>query len=337
MASQQESSAKDSASVPNPSPVTVLDLMGQASASVPRIGAAAEQPGPAADALAPEEDLEARVDRLSEALESVPEPGRSVAEELVSAVLAMHGEGLARIRELIDDDTAARLVADPQVASLLLIHDLYPVSLEDRVVEGLDAVRPYMESHGGNVELLRVEDGVAYLKLEGSCHGCAASASTLELAIKKSLDETAPDLLGVEVEGEDAEPTHDPPIAGTALPMAANGSTPTASAGGLEGWAELDGLGSVPEGATLNVFAGESEVLVANVSGTLLAYRDACAACGASLAGAAVSSGILACPACAARFDLPKAGRGVDDDSAQLGPVPLLRDGADRVRIALGT
>ena len=83
----------------------------------------------------------------------------------------------------------------------MLIHDLYPVPLEERVAEALDSVRPYMESHGGNVELLCLEDGVARLRLEGSCDGCPASSSTLELAIKTALEEAAPDLIGIEVEG----------------------------------------------------------------------------------------------------------------------------------------
>ncbi len=77
-----------------------------------------------------------------------------------------------------------------------------------------------MESHGGDVELLGVEDGVARLRLAGSCHGCAASSSTLELAIKKALMETAPDLLDMDVEGEDEPADHGPPIRGTPLPMA---------------------------------------------------------------------------------------------------------------------
>ena len=45
---------------------------------------------------------------------------------------------------------------DGVVASLLLMHGLYPVPLEDRVREALDSVRPYMESHGGDVELLGI-------------------------------------------------------------------------------------------------------------------------------------------------------------------------------------
>ena len=144
--------------------VTVLDLMGQASASTP----GPEPPPPPRGG----EDLMERVERLTGELEQMPDPGaRAVAEELVAAVLEFHGDGAgADALDLMDEDHGARLAdEDEVVASLLLIHDLYPVALEERVVEALDSVRPYMESHGGDVELLGVEDGVARLRLEGSC------------------------------------------------------------------------------------------------------------------------------------------------------------------------
>ena len=70
-----------------------------------------------------------------------------------------------------------------------------------------------MESHGGDVELLGLDDGVARLRLLGTCNGCAASATTLELAVEKALEEAAPDLEGLEVEGV-AE------VTGVPLPMA---------------------------------------------------------------------------------------------------------------------
>ena len=93
------------------------------------------------------------------------------------------------------------LTADTLVSTLLLIHDLHPVPLEDRVQAALDSVRPYMESHGGNVELLSLEHGVARIHLQGSCSDCSASAVTLELAIKQALEDAAPDLEGIEVVG----------------------------------------------------------------------------------------------------------------------------------------
>ena len=103
------------------------------------------------------------------------------------------------------------------VAGLLMIHDLYPVPIEERVMQALDTVRPYMESHGGNVELLGIEDGIAKLRLEGSCKSCRASSSTLELAVRQALEEAAPDLLGMDVEGVMEEEEE---VTGIALPMA---------------------------------------------------------------------------------------------------------------------
>jgi Fe-S cluster biogenesis protein NfuA len=103
-----------------------------------------------------------------------------------------------------------------------MIHELHPVPIEERVQQGLEKVRPYMASHGGDVELLGLEHGVAHLRLSGTCNGCAASASTLELAVEKALEETAPDLIGLDVEG--AEALHPPPadecVTGIPLPMA---------------------------------------------------------------------------------------------------------------------
>ena len=118
-------------------------------------------------------------------------------------MLELYGEGLERIVHALEAAPEVRdgLAQDGVVASLLLIHGLYPVPLAERVEAALESVRPYMESHGGGVELVGLEGGVAHLRLRGSCDGCPASASTLELAIREALDEAAPDLDGIEVEG----------------------------------------------------------------------------------------------------------------------------------------
>ena len=160
---------------------------------------------------------------------AAPGPGCApTAEDLVSAVIEMYGQGLERIVEILDEDEGAgeikqQLADDGVVASLMLIHDLYPVPVEERVAEALDNVRPYMESHGGNVELVSLEEGVARLRLEGSCDGCPASSSTLELAIKTALEEAAPDLLGIEVEGIEQDLLNPVVVTGTPLPMAEQG------------------------------------------------------------------------------------------------------------------
>ena len=255
---------------------------------------------------------------LTGRLEDLDDPAcRELAEELTGAVVQMYGAGLERIVELIEDEeTRDRLAADELVAGLLMIHDLYPVPLEERVVAALDTVRPYMESHGGNVELLGVEDGVAKLRLQGSCKSCRASSSTLELAVRQALQEAAPDLLGMDVEG-----IAEPDLPGVPLPVV----------NGAPSWHTLDI--SAPEFLTATAVDGMS-LVVANVDGTLLAYRNQCASCFAELANGTLDHGALACPSCGRSYFLPQAGRSMDDDHLQLQPIPLLRE-AEAIRVAL--
>jgi Fe-S cluster biogenesis protein NfuA/nitrite reductase/ring-hydroxylating ferredoxin subunit len=290
----------------------------------------------------PEELLE-RVQELQDRLDSIGDTAtQKIAEELVSAVVQMYGAGLERILERLlaggeaGEQIAVSLTDDPFLATLLLIHDLHPVPLEVRVQEALDSVRPYMESHGGNVELLSLENGVARIHLRGSCSDCSASAVTLELAIKQALEQAAPDLEGLEVEGV-APQTMD----GQGLPMV-TGSAPT----GMElpvvmsgppaapAWFDVESVGELADGAIVPVAVAGNKLMIANVEGTLLAYRDTCAGCGAPLHDGDLRSGALSCRECERSYFLPRAGRSMDDDGLQLEPVPLLRE-RDRVKVAL--
>jgi Fe-S cluster biogenesis protein NfuA/nitrite reductase/ring-hydroxylating ferredoxin subunit len=290
-------------------------------------------PAPTAAAGSSSEELLERVRRLSDRVERLDDPeAREAAQDLVAAILEMHGAGLATIGGVLDEAGAAgeaakeKLVADPVVASLLLIHDLYPVPLEQRVGEALEEVRPYMESHDGNVELLGVEDGVVRLRLAGSCDGCPASASTLELAIKEALEKAAPDLAGLEVEGLVEEM---PPPSGIDLPVIQNGNGELASR-----WLSLDAP-KPSAGQVSRVEVGGTAIALANVGESLLAFRDRCAACGEPIAAGRLKGGVLGCPSCERRFYLPRAGRSMDEERLLLEPVPLLESGG-AVTVAVG-
>jgi Fe-S cluster biogenesis protein NfuA/nitrite reductase/ring-hydroxylating ferredoxin subunit len=273
-----------------------------------------------------------RVQELQALLDGCEQsPARDLADELTSTLLQLYGTGLERILEGIlasgpeGARIAERLAEDPLVATLLLIHDLHPIPLQQRVQNALDSVRPYMDSHGGNVELLSLQEGVARIRLQGSCSDCSASSVTLELAIKQALEDAAPDLEGLEVEGVA------PQMSGLALPMASNGELPVVMS---PAWFEVAEAGEPPEGAIAAVAVAGSELLIANVDGTLLAYMDACAECGGALHEGALAEGALRCPRCARSYFLPRAGRSMDDERLQLEPVPLLRE-QGRVKVAL--
>jgi Fe-S cluster biogenesis protein NfuA/nitrite reductase/ring-hydroxylating ferredoxin subunit len=269
------------------------------------------------------QDLQSRLSAAGD------ETTRQLAEELVSAIVQMYGAGLEQVLGVLfaAGDDGARLAMtmadDPLVATLFMIHDLHPVPLADRVNQALEHVRPYMESHGGNVELLSLEEGVARLRLEGSCSDCSASAVTLELAIKQALEQAAPDLDGLEVEG--------------VLEEGSNGEMhPPDPAGPAPTWVDVDQLDMLPAGRLVAAEVGGAELVVANVEGTLLAYRDSCAGCGGALHAGALVEGALHCPHCSRSFFLPRAGRSMDEDRLQLEPVPLLREHGT-VKVALAT
>ena len=284
----------------------------------------------------------ARVQELTDALEALPD-GREkeVAEDLIGAIFELYGDGLRRVVDALGEagppgrEIHERLIADGVVASLLLIHDLYPIDLETRVREALATVRPYMESHGGDVEFLGIDDGVARLRLEGHCKGCPASAATLELAIKEAIEEAAPDLAGLEVEG--VVPARKPPGPSPGLLQIqmpnGDGAAPTPTP--TPTWMALDAAGEVSPGELRTVTLRGAELVVANVDGTLLAYRSTCAGCHASLGDATLSGEILTCARCGRAFDLPRAGRALGAEEGQLEPVPLLGRAGTKVKVAL--
>lgn len=277
-----------------------------------------------AEATTPVEALVARAQELSERVAAWSDrDARDTTDELVATMAALYGEGLVRIFAALDgeDPVLARvrdeLTRDGVVASLMVLHDLYPESLEDRVRAALAEVRPYLESHEGDVELLGIADGVARLKLRGSCDGCGASAQTLRHAIEEAIEAAAPDLLGLEVEG--VVPPH------TVTPGSPEARERT--------WVALEGAEGLGRGHVVRT-SGTPPLLVANVAGTLLAYRDACAGCPAPLSDGVLLGGTLTCASCGRAYDLPRAGRCRTEDGLQLEPVPLLR-GRGGVRVAV--
>jgi Fe-S cluster biogenesis protein NfuA/nitrite reductase/ring-hydroxylating ferredoxin subunit len=271
-------------------------------------------------------ELVARAEGLVEEVESLADPAaRDKALELVQALLDLYGEGLARmvgaVAERDDGTLAASLSADELVSHLLLLHGLHPEPVEVRVGRALAEVRPYLESHGGDVELLGVEDGVARLRLRGSCSGCPSSTVTLKLAIEDAIRKAAPDL--DEILAEDAEAPAPAPVSGLTV-RAVDGAW--AMAGGLP---ELSGGGPLVKGVS-----GEP-VLFLRLEGRFYAYRPACPGCDESLDGAALIGVTLTCPACGHSYDVMRAGRCLDAPHLHLEPVPLLVDDAGLVKVAL--
>jgi Fe-S cluster biogenesis protein NfuA/nitrite reductase/ring-hydroxylating ferredoxin subunit len=267
----------------------------------------------------------ARMEILLGEIESLQDPNaRAKAAEVVQVLLELYGEGLARMMEVVaqgeeSERTFEALAEDELVSHLLLLHGLHPLDVETRVIRALEEVRPYLQSHGGNVELLGIEGGVARVRMQGSCDGCPSSAVTLKLAIEEAVQKAAPDLEGIEAEGV-TEPQPAPTlVAGPTLRRKKKRQEENGAS-----WTVVGGLPQLSRGGTLLKEISGEPVLFAKLEGDFYAYRHLCPGCGASLEEGSLSGPELSCPGCERRYDVRRAGRCSDDPQLHLEPIPLL-------------
>ena len=271
-----------------------------------------------------------RIERLLEEIREQAEPGVvERAEELVRSLVELYGAGLERVLDIVADsgpdgvEIIGRLADDMFVSSLLVLHGLHPVPVDDRIRDALAAVQPYLGSHAGGVDYLGIdEEGVVHLRLEGSCNGCPSSTVTVKLAIERAILEAAPEVVLVDVEGVTAEPSPALLQIQGLRNGSSNGNQTGAESGA--GWTSLGSLGAVPPGSITPLDVDGFAVVVASSEGSLYAYRDACGACDASLRDASLAGGTLTCPACGAGFDVHVAGRSATGGDEHLDPLPLL-------------
>ena len=278
-----------------------------------------------------------RIEALLEEIETFKEPdARAKTAEIVQALLELYGEGLARIVESVgglgSQDLKDALLDDELITHLLFLHGLHPVDVETRVMGALDEVRPYLESHGGNVQLLGIEDGVARLKMEGSCEGCPSSTMTLKLAIEEAIQKAAPDLEGIEAEGVVEEPPT-PAVTIVAGPTLSRKKKKQPEENGDSSWMPVGDLDLTP-GAKLAREVSGVPVLFLRLAGDFYAYREPAPAVVNRWSGESGGSRSSRVPDCSRRYDARRAGRSLDDSLLHLEPVPLLVGEDGQVKVA---
>ncbi len=179
------------------------------------------------------------------------------------------------VRRMRADDAARaalfELVDDPTVHLLLSLHGIVrpdPITQANRVLE---SVRPQLHSHGGDVSLVRVEDGTAFVRLEGACNGCSMSSVTLRNLVEEALVQGVPSISAVEVLPNEPTPTLIP------LESLRDRSRPRERGLG-EGEPGRRPAGRRSSAVTLTTATGEAaEVIVVNAGQRLTAYRNECA------------------------------------------------------------
>jgi nitrite reductase/ring-hydroxylating ferredoxin subunit/Fe-S cluster biogenesis protein NfuA len=276
------------------------------------------------------EELARRVDDAVTAMQELEGPARAVAEELKAAIEAIHRAGLVTIVRRMRADDAARpvlfdLVDDPVVHLLLSLHEIVRPDPTTQATKVLQSVRPQLQGHGGDVTLVRIENGTAFVRLQGACNGCSMSSVTLRVLVEKALVEGVSSITGVEVLPNEPEPTL---ISAESLFSGFATRHPVE-----EGWAQAGPVTDVGDGdlVTLTLTAPNSgrqaSVLVVNLNGQLTAYVNECAHEAMPLDNAVLDTdnGTLTCPWHGFCYDATS-GECLTAPAAQLEQLPLRVD-----------
>ena len=269
-------------------------------------------------------DLAKRVDDAVAALDDLDPSARAVAEELQASIEAIHKAGLVSIVRRLRADDATRealfeLVDDPVVHLLLTLHGIVrpdPVTHANQVLE---SVRPQLHSHGGDVSLVRVEDGTAFVRLEGACNGCSMSSVTLRNLVEEALVQEVPAVTAVEVVTDQPSPTL------ISVDSLFPGRDP-----GADGWVRVGPAADVAVDDMSTASLDGTDVLIVNIGQRLSAYRNECAHEALPLTDAVldVSNGTLTCPWHGFCYDATS-GECLSAPGAQLEQLPLRIDDGD--------
>lgn len=153
------------------------------------------------------DQLEARMAEV----EQFDEPARQAVLALLDGVDALHRQALAGLGDALGPAGCDHLRASSPALRWLL--DAYGVGVDERgaAEAAIQSVRPFVESHGGTVELLEARQGQVKVRLAGACSGCTASSSTLTHGVEEALRRHLPGFVALEAEMDESAPAHPPP------------------------------------------------------------------------------------------------------------------------------
>ncbi len=282
------------------------------------------QPAVADDEL---ENLAEQVDRAITDVQSLEPEARTKAMALKTAIEEFHKAGLTHIVKTLKNDPDGKpllfdLVDEPTVYALFVMHGLVRGDLQTQVSRAIDLVRPYMQSHGGDVHLVRVEGKTAYVRLQGNCNGCSMSSVTLQNTVEESLREHVPEIETVEV-------VPDEPNNLIQLQMSSDVDDD-------HGWIEGPLVSELDENRPFAFESDTENILLLKSKQGLRAYRNACAHQGLPLDGGLLDyeAGTITCPWHGFQFD-SESGECFSAPQCQLEPFPL-RIENDRICVRPG-
>jgi len=232
------------------------------------------------------------IESLEGVVASWDEHERNIVLALRRAIDDLNREAIARLIRTLKADPAAlpalkSAVADEVVYTVLRHHEIIKPSLNERVEQALETVRPMLQGHGGNVELVAIEPpATAVIRLLGACSGCPASELTLSEGVEKAIKEHCPEITEiVKAKG----------VCKSGGDIAVNFISPFASKQDKT-WSFAATIDQIVEDKILVCEVDGQSLLLARFDDQVVCYQNACAHLGMPLDAGELKDGILKCP-----------------------------------------
>ena len=144
-------------------------------------------PAPSAD------ETSARIERLLADLRAQVSPlAWQRVDELLATVVEVYGRALGRLYGAVAPAEQRGLADDELIGSLLALHGLHPLTIDERIRQALAQLAPQL----GRLELSAIDRGVAQVRAVD-----APAVRGARKLIERALEEAAPELAGVHIEG----------------------------------------------------------------------------------------------------------------------------------------
>lgn len=318
------------------------------------------------------QELSAQLDTILEGIQERAEPEVAAAvAELMEGVQRVHAEGLRKIAELLTEqpELFERALDEPVVSNLFFLYDLAVVDPEERVREALESARVMAGSHGGELEVLGVEEGRVRLRIDWTHDSVSRESETLRNGIEWALRERLPGFREVEIEGLDEDGGSAAPVGAGPRGSAAAETDPSArtlpilgqesvvpedqirrlqrsmdeakrksAASGVEATegprtVEAAGVADLPADGLHGTLVEDEPILLVRRSGEIRGYRNTCPGSMLPLHFGSLEEGVVHCPWHGCRFDA-ETGERLGDEGPGLERLPVTVS-AGRVRVEI--
>ena len=189
--------------------------------------------------------------------------------QLKDAIEAFHEDALRKLVKIVrttdeGKELMLRAVEEPSVYAMLLFHGIIKQSLYTRVIAVMEEIRPYLNSHGGDIELEKIEDNIVYVRLQGACSGCSLSAVTLKNGVEEAIKTRIPEIEHVRMVNE---------ISPGFMPLNKKVDEDDLLD---SGWREGPNIENLKDNKPYYVTIDETDVLLIIIDHRILAYRNRC-------------------------------------------------------------